>query len=353
MKYPGIEAYVASIDRSGFSGRKVMLSWNIHPTTKDVLLKHNFEVVDIDPWPTDHFFHARMRLAWEYLEGHYQEFRYVFWLDIKDLIVQTNPSVWMEKNIGDSKIVASTECVTIEQEGTNQLWAKDVLGEEKYQEIKNEEVINGGTWAGESEVLKEVFHEVHRGCKDYAGQYPPCQIWINYVMRQEPFLSMLKIPRWSEGFAACLHPVWWLGVRPNLHSLLRDKYPVIDPEKVILYPGVKSDPLRDSIKFCREWRRSSTFSIVPVGKGIPAGVECVIPPENQPFSIVHGYDRDWGMKELFDCKYSFDQDYNWERYKEQKKNNTRPEFKRLRRPNYEGAVSNNKLPQSGRVFKRC
>jgi hypothetical protein len=112
MKYPGVEAYIVSIARSGFTGRKVMLVWNINPNTKQVLIENGFEVIEILPWPPEPFFHARMRLSYEYLKEHYQEFRYVFWLDIKDLILQSDPSLWMEKNTEGNSLIASTECVT-------------------------------------------------------------------------------------------------------------------------------------------------------------------------------------------------------------------------------------------------
>ena len=122
LKYPGIEAYLVSIEKSGFSGRKIMLVWNIHPITRKYLLQYGFEVIDVpNPIPQESFFHTRIRIVADYLPKHYQEFRYIFWLDIKDLILQSNPSVWMEENIGSYKLVGSTECVTIEQEETNQI----------------------------------------------------------------------------------------------------------------------------------------------------------------------------------------------------------------------------------------
>ena len=317
FEYPGVEAYLVSIQRSGFTGRKVMLVWQIRLEVKKKLIEYGFEVIDIKPRPPEPFFHARMRLAWEYLKAHHQEFRFVFWLDIKDLVLQSDPSVWMEEHIGDAKIVGSTECVTIEQENTNQLWARTILGDAKYQAIKNAEVINCGTWAGEAEVMSEVFHQVHLGCTTYRGPYPPCQIWLNYVLRQKPFVNMLRIPRWSEGFAACLHPVWWVDVREHCYPYLRDEYPTIDPNTAVLYPGV-NDPSSECIKFSKMWRRTENFELVPKVSGVPLGVECVSSHSNKPFVIVHGYDRDWGMKWMFDFKYSFEKDFDFVKYREER-----------------------------------
>lgn len=351
--YPGLESYVESIRRSGFVGKKVMLTWQLRPDVRAKLIEYDFEVVDITPWPPEPFFHARMRLAWEYLKDHYKEFRYVFWLDIKDLILQSDPSVWMEENIGSAKLIGSTECVTIEQEETNQMWAKTILGEEKYQEIKEEEVINGGTWAGESETMMEVFHQVHLGCKTYAGTYPPCQIWINYTMRQSPFKDALRIPRWSEGFAACLHPCWspW---RTPCWPYMRDPHPVLDINTCTLYAGTVPNSENPMIVFNPRWGKDRRIQIV--GPSNPLyGVECEANPQGKPFAIVHGYDRDWDVKSLFDFRYRFNGKFNLEEYKAYNEGLAllQPvERRRLRRPNRENIAGTRFMPQPGRVFKR-
>jgi hypothetical protein len=350
---PGVEVYLESINRSGFRGRKVMLCWDIHPETRVALFRYGFEVIDL-PSPPDSFFHARMRVCWEYLRDHHQEFRYIFWLDVKDLVLQSNPSDWMERNIGSAKLIASTECVTIEQEETNQLWARNILGEDKYQAIKNEEVINGGTWAGESETMTEVFHQVHLGCQTYGGGFPPCQIWINYIMRQFPFKEVLRIPRWSEGFAACLHPMWspW---RVPCRPYLRDKAPVFNINTSVLYPGTEPHPRNRSILFNDRWGMERMFQVTPTGVGPLLGVECVDSPQNSPFCIVHGYDRDWDMKEFFEFKYSTPGvDFSLERFKvdrELRTANVRGSS-RLRRPGVQETYSSSNVPQTPRIFRR-
>ena len=353
--YPGVEAYLESIKRSGFIGRKVMLVWGIRNETRAKLIEYGFELVDL-PQPSDPFFHARMRVSYEYLKDHYQEFRYIFWLDIKDLILQSDPSVWMEQNIGEYGIVASNECVTIEQEETNKLWAQSILGEEKYQEIKDEEVINGGTWAGKADVMTEVFHQAHLGCYSYQGPYPPCQIWINYVLRQSPFKEVLHIPRWSEGFAACLHPCWspW---RTPCWPNKRDPHPVLDLNTCTLHAGTIPNSENPMIVFNNRWG-----SVRNVQVGSPShplqGVECENNPKGKAFVIVHGYDRDYDVKSLFEFCYRFNGSFDFESFKKYNEElvsqqpTSRRISKSLRRIQGEVFVGNRKQPQSGRVLKR-
>ena len=352
FKYPGVEAYLVSIERSGFAGRKVMLVWGIRPDVRHKLIEYGFELVEL-PQPADPFFHARMRVAWEYLKDHYQEFRYIFWLDIKDLILQSDPSIWMEQNIGDYSIVASNECVTIEQEETNQLWSRVIVGEAEYQSIKDEEVINGGTWAGKSEAITEVFHQVHLRCYTYGGPYPPCQAQLNYVLRQEPFKGELYIPRWSQGFAACLHPCWspWrMPCWPNM----RDPHPVLDLETCTLHAGTVPNPKNPMVVFNPRWGNTRNIQMETTSYPL-YGIECTPKPEGKAFSIVHGYDRDWDAKSLFEFRYRYNGEFDFSAYMKHNEGLValQPlERRGLRRPKREIFVGDSKLPQSGRVFRR-
>jgi hypothetical protein len=387
FKYPGVEAYLVSIKRSGFIGRKVMIIWDIRPEVRQKLLEYGFELVDISSLTSGlrgnvhqgSFFHDRMRVCAQYLKEHHQEFRYVIWIDIKDIVLQNDPSVWLEKNIGDYGIVASNECVTIEKEETNQLWARTILGVEKYLELKDEEVINGGTWAGKSEVMAEIFQEVSQGCDTYHGCYPPCQIWINWILRQSPFKEQLYIPRWSEGFAACLHPCWspW---RTPCWPHKRDPHPVLDLNTCTLYAGTTPDPKNPMILFNNAWGKSRRIEIVTPSDPL-RGVECVINPTSKPFTIIHGYDRDWDLKSLFEFKYLFDARFDLEKYKHsneedvksdhpwknmydfsatkefdfeafKKVNNSIPLPRRALRRTDESLIGRNQLSPTGRVFTR-
>lgn len=347
----GLESYLESIKRSGFSGRKIMLVWDIHPRTRNLLLQSDFELKDL-PSPPEAFFKARMRVCYEFLKENHKEFRYIFWLDIKDLVIQSDPSIWMEKNIGKAEIVASTECVTIEQEETNQLWARTILGEEKYQEIKDCEVINGGTWAGKSSAMAEVFHQVHLGCLTYNGGYPPCQIWINYVLHTM-FKERMRIPRWSEGFAACLHPCWspW---RTPCWPHMRDPHPVLNEKTGVLHAGTIPNAKNSMIIFNPRWGKDQRVTL-----GSPShpleGVELVDEPKGKPFVIVHGYDRDWDVKALFEFKYNSVRSFNLQEFLQRNEEYIKslPAPRRfLRRPPYEVLAGSRQLPQSGRVFKR-
>ena len=362
MKYPGIEAYVESIKRSGFSGRKIMIAWNLHLHTKEILLQYGFEVVDQFPhWPSEPFFHARVRLVYEYLRDHHKEFRFVHWLDIKDLVLQTDPSIWLEDNSGKYEIIGSSESVSIKHEETNWMWANQILGPDKANEIKDFPVLNGGTFSGQAEAMTEVFHQVHLLCQQYHGGFPPCQISMAYVLNTM-FKDVFYTPSWGEGYACCTHPVWspW---RVPCYPYMRDKHPAIDPLTAVLYPGEGAEFSAERIRFHDDWHgdyspnwgRSRKLEFIPEDRGDLAGITCITSPKNKPFAILHGYDRDWTMKQMFEYKYRFEGDFNLDKFKEEQALTVPIERRGLRivkRPHVEHLASGGVLSPTTRKLRR-
>jgi hypothetical protein len=362
MNYPGIEAYVESIRRSGFSGRKVMIAWNLHPNTKDTLLRYGFEVIDQFPyWPSEPFFHARVRLVYEYLRDHHKEFRFVHWLDIKDLVVQSNPSVWLEDNIGNHSIIGSSESVSINHEETNWMWANQILGSARANEIKDFPVLNGGTFSGRAEAMKEVFYQVHLLCKEYKGGFPPCQICMAYVLNTM-FKDVFYVPSWKEGYACCTHPVWspW---RVPCYPYMRDKHPVLDLSTAVLYPGEGAGVSVERIKFHDDWHgdhspnwgRTKKLEMIPEDSGDLLGIACIDNTKNKSFSILHGYDRDWTLKQIFEYKYRFIGDFDLNKFKEEQALSVPLERRGLRavkRSHVQHLASSGVLSHQGRIFRR-
>ena len=346
----GVNTYLESIKRSGYAGRKVMLCWDIHPETRKDLLRYGFELIDLLT-PPEPFFIARMRVCWEYLRDHHKEFRFVHWLDVKDLILQNDPSKWLENNIGKYSIIASSEPVPICTESTNWLWANNILGESKASEIANSLVINGGTSSGKSEAITEVFHQTYLLCKDYTGPYPPCQISMNYVMHTM-FKDDLCIPLWSEGYAVCGHPIWspW---RVPCWPHMRDPHPVLDIDACVIHAGTKTDSTNSMVLFNDLWGVNTRMQIEANADPL-RGIECVKNPQGKAFSIFHGYDRNWLLKSMFEHKYREGMDFNFEEFKKWNENNSQIIIPKrgLRRAKYEVPAGSCELSYPRRIFKR-
>jgi hypothetical protein len=347
----GVNTYLESIKRSGYTGRKVMLVWDIHPTTRTDLLRYGFELVDL-PSPPEPFFIARIRVVYEYLRDHHKEFRWIHWFDVKDFVLQSDPSVWIDQNAGNYSIIASSEPVPICTEETNWLWARSILGEPKAHEIANCLVINGGTFSGKAEAMLELFHQTHLLCKDYTGGFPPCQISLNYIMH-----TMLKedlnIPLWSEGYAVCGHPIWspW---RVQCWPHMRDPHPVLDIEQCIIHAGTTPSASNRMVRFNDNWGTDTLVKLEHPSHPL-WGIECPDKPEGKVFSIFHGYDRSWTLKRMFEFKYREHADFNLENFNKWNEAlvAAQPAVHRgLRSVKRERITGNSFVPQPGRVFQR-
>jgi hypothetical protein len=302
----GVATYLESIKRSGFSGSKIMLVWDIHPETRADLLRYGFELVDF-PVPSDSFFHARVRVVYEYLREHHKEFRWIHWLDVKDLILQSDPSVWIDQNAGKYSLIGSSESLAIQHEETNWLWSNQIIGPAKASEIADCSVFNGGAFSGKAELMAEFFHQVHLLCQAYSGGYPPCQVSMAYAANRI-FTADFYQPRWSEGYAMCPHPTWspW---RTPCWPYMRDPHPVIDKVTCNLHAGTTPNPSNPMIVFNPLWGNNLQVQIADRRIKIETtshplqGIELVDHPVGKKFSILHGYDRDWDLKSLYEFKY--------------------------------------------------
>jgi hypothetical protein len=254
-----LEAYMVSISRCGFRGRKILMVWNLAADVRAKLIEYGFELVDVPPANMSvefchNFFEYRDKLAYEFLRDRWQEFRFVFWMDIRDLVFQTDPSVWMEKNIGSYKIVVASECIRIKDEACNDNWVKAVFDPETYARVREFEVLNGGTFAGTAEAMRDVFDRIYHIAK--GKNVIVEQAALNFVLREPEFRDITLVPRMAQGFA-----VVGYGFGNQLEWVWTDQQP--DFRSGVLYP-----------------------------KG-----------QTEPFSIVHQYDRHrdwkWGVMERY------------------------------------------------------
>jgi hypothetical protein len=233
-----LEAYLVSLSRCGFKGRKVFMVWNIAAEVRAKLIEFGFELVDVPPANMSvkfchNFFEYRDKLAFEYLRDHSGEFRFVFWMDIRDLVFQTDPSVWMEQNLGDKKIVVASECILIKDETINDGWLKNVYDAETYHRIRPHEVLNGGTFAGTQDAIRDVFERIYNVAKNTSEIAE--QAALNVILRDDEFKNDVIVPRMADGFAAVGY-----GFGNKLQHIWKDECP--DIRQGILYPKGDQTP---------------------------------------------------------------------------------------------------------------
>lgn len=253
-----IELFANSVSRCGFRGKKILFVEDVSEEAATNLVQLGFELLDLNAsafprydaerkWATVGT--ARFRPVYEYLEAH-TDVRYVFWTDVRDVVYQSDPSVWMEENL--VPLAIGSECIAIKDEPGNAQWVRNAFDESTYESVKDFDVLNSGTFAGMAYVVKEFCKAIYE-ISSKAPVLPVDQGVVCVLPHKLTFGGLTHIPKMKEGFAAVVSSFLWLG-------------PTKEQRK---YAG----KLNDVCPECRD------------GVAYPAG-------QQKPFVILHQYNRD-------------------------------------------------------------
>jgi hypothetical protein len=193
--------YAVSLSESGFRGRKILFVCDITDVARDVLTRLGFELVDYKSTGNNTVI-ERFRILRDWLRTNKDSIRYIIHCDIRDVVVQTDPSPWMESQT--AKLFGASEAILYKNEFCNPSWIKKLYGQETLDTLQNEEVICAGTIAGEADAVYRIVSRIYESSTDRFGDD---QAALNLLLRTE-FKEEMRIPRISEGFI--LTAGWWL-----------------------------------------------------------------------------------------------------------------------------------------------
>lgn len=266
-KWSDVSTFANSVKQSGFKGKKVFLVYGITQELRSKLMEEGFELVDYNSFP-DHsvgsFCGERLWPINDFLRERAGEFRYIVHADWRDLVVQSDPSAWMEKNLGTHRLIGCTEGMKVEEEYYNDWWLKQAAPDAAtYVMARKHDICCAGTLAGEALAMRDLLCTMYDVLStspnkpDYEGGLTPPldQGILNYLLRVSPFKEITKVPSWDEGFCATVN--WYI-----VHRWAHD--PVPEMRDGLFYPRGKSEP----------------------------------------FAIVHQYDRDKDWKSVVERRYA-------------------------------------------------
>ena len=230
-----IMAFVVSLDRSGFSGAKIMFNENITETARNKLIHYGWTLVNVIADPTQSYATARHIPVVDYLTEHKDDYRFVLYIDVRDAVFQSDPSSWLEKNLAPDELVGPSECVLIKHQNVNSRWIKETMGEEIERYLGEYDVCCCGTIVGTTQTVLKVVSQMCEMSKNISG-WGYDQAYFNYLIRISPLQEVTRVLKMKEGFIATCS---WFLCDPHLWKpFLIDDVPVFDYEKVLVYvPG--------------------------------------------------------------------------------------------------------------------
>ena len=154
----------------------------------------------------------RFLSIYDYLRSHYKDYQYVVTTDVKDVYFQTDPF----KFLVDRKLVIASEGLKYKDEpwGNENLF--QAYGPFVYEEFKDNEIFNVGTFGGESEYVKDmVFHIFTNGINRPIPIVD--QAVFNVLINTQPFKDVVtKTDSWAAELGTIMDPSKIEQFRPNL-----------------------------------------------------------------------------------------------------------------------------------------
>lgn len=288
-----LKYWVNSIAKSGFTGDVVLVATNISKETIDKLTQRGVKLALYGDKEKDGGFKAhsngaphteRFFYMWNTLcELNPRDYRYVITTDTRDVIFQTNPSDWLEKNLSNRKIVCSSEGLKYKDEPWGNKNLLETFGPYFHNILKENLIYNVGTIGGDFSYIRDLLLMIFQMSVNRPIPIVD-QAVFNFLINQYPYCDD-KIIHKTTNFSG--YPRGWaIQLGTTEQAILAghgDIGQIVsnDPTQLVLYKLA----YQDEQPTIRE-------------DGVVAD------PNNKPFTIVHQYDRIPELKKKIEALYA-------------------------------------------------
>jgi hypothetical protein len=190
----------------------VLVYGNTTDETLDWLVEQNVVIVPMLQVQNVPIHVLRFLSIHNYLVQHWQHYEYVVTTDVKDVYFQTDPF----KFLVDRKLVIASEGLKYKDEpwGNENLY--QAYGQYVYEQFKDNEIFNVGTFGGKSEYVKDmVFHIFTNGINRPIPIVD--QAVFNVLINTQPFKDIVtKTIQWAAELGTIMDPSKIEHFKPNL-----------------------------------------------------------------------------------------------------------------------------------------
>ena len=286
-----LQYWVNSIRRSGFDGDVALVATNITKETIDKLTsqgiilelygnqdKHGGFTANGGEAHTPHV--ARFFYIWNFLNHNQDKYRYVITTDVKDVIFQRNPSLWLNNysiGLNGSELVCSSEGMKYKSEPWGAKNFYDTFGPFFFEKYKDNLIYNVGVIAGTETYVRDLLLMIFQ--MSINRPIPVVdQAVYNFLISQSMFDDVAYKVRNNN--------LWAIQLGTTIHA--------IDSGSGDIGLEVQNDQSKRIIY--------QTNYIDKQPKILDDGM-VVDAPFNEAFTIVHQYDRVHGLKEKLEGRY--------------------------------------------------
>ena len=228
--YDVLKPWVQSIKDSGFKGDTVLIAIG---TTEELCKEISKEGVIVVSVPNDNkmMIHMlRFIYIFDFLKNN--QYRYVISTDVRDVIFQKNPIDYLEKNLTNNRIIASSEIIKIEDEEWNRGNILKNFGKYFYDEIKDNVVCNVGILAGHADAIRDLcfyLYQMSLNRPDWVAD----QAAYNILLGFGPWKDFAHTTTLKEAWAINAHVTNKPDLIQKLEPYLLEKRPHMNGEGFI------------------------------------------------------------------------------------------------------------------------
>ena len=209
-----IEPWVVSLERSGFSGRKMMIVYNVGVEIVTELQRRGFAVTHFARTSDGYHYKDRFNICidrflhlWQLLSHPKDaaDVRYVITTDVKDVVFQTDPAQWLERHLGDRMINVGSESLRYRDEPWGYRNMLESFGPVLQEHAAPNIIYNAGTIGGTGAALRDLALNIYLMCQGapmhVKGGGGPDQAALNILLSLEPYRSMTRFNASEDGWA--------------------------------------------------------------------------------------------------------------------------------------------------------
>lgn len=244
--------FVVSLRRSGYDGHcilitgqgphdevsrldKVLVEPNWSIDLKEKLNKYDVRTLDIGKFE-EHPGLYRYPVIADQIDLYKHLYRFVLCVDVKDIVFQSDPIIWLNRFSFDREIVVATEGTKYRGSFIgNKKNVIEAFGLDAYNKLHEKLILNAGVIAGRPDSVHNLLVDIYNLCKKdqrlstftptYKDMFPD-QSAMNLILRQEPYLSRTLVATdfvFDSGHMQTLKPIFKDGL---MYTSFGDVYPI-------------------------------------------------------------------------------------------------------------------------------
>jgi hypothetical protein len=175
LSFEQIAPWVGSLDECGFRGRRAVIHVRADTQTVAELTRRGYETYDASclhgtgnrilkqnsqdaEISVNRFYYVWYFLSHAAAVSHP---RYLMAIDVGDVVFQRNPSLWLEQNLGQKRLVVGCESLRFEDEPWSAQTMQECYGPHVWEAYRRKLIYNAGTIAGEYRTMIDLCLQVY------------------------------------------------------------------------------------------------------------------------------------------------------------------------------------------------